>query len=565
MASSISNLPTELLIQICDYLHTKQDVANFSQCSSEFRAVAAPHLYRHVDLLSTPVFDHLDRRDTVSHRIEALVRTFLRDPNLGLMVQRLAVRLPEVKQDDVKALIPLDPRCEDIVKKILPDTVEPSPQPAAVPSCDADEAAQGSDWESTDESVDEDEVEVFADEDDPIPVFETEAERWIYLASRSKAIHGNVMFTILLLCMPNLNCLDLEMPSNGWRTGFLDRAIQRDMTHNAVSSSRSASFLSHLRQVCFGYSSPALRGESWVGPFILPSVETVYLHHLCGLGPSLSLLRPQSLNITHLELRDCRIPAPSLTRLLSGPKALKTFIYVVGEVQTRAEHYMPISYKSLRIAMEKQKHSLEEIWLDYPHDYHWDNSTSQMTAPMGSLSSFTKLKHLRIAGTYIFGFVWTSDVDESRLIRALPEQIESVCLCHADEDDETLTGLSFVLEGKKTGGRFPQLREIKLEAAQAWYAANHRSLNTVLNSAKENGIDVKLVDNHSATRIEDLWDRRHAALHFTQHPLRHSRRESPWGFYGETSWPLRVSGCMHIPEYNDVSRMWMQAESPESE
>ncbi|KAF7538176.1 hypothetical protein G7054_g3128 [Neopestalotiopsis clavispora] len=562
MAASISELPPELLNLICNYMQTKQEIANFSQCSRQFRAVAAPNLYRHVDLLSTKVFNHAARRDTVSHRVEALVRTFLRDRSLGLMVRHLAIRLPEVIHDNVKTLNPLAPQCEDVVKTILPDSLENSPHvqtgivaspsnAGSVDDASGSEADDGSDWESTDESADEDEVEILTNRDETIPVFETEADRWLYLAARSKAIRGNVMFTILLLCIPNLTTLDLEMPTHGWRTGFLDRALQRDMTQQNGLSAPS-SFLAKLRHICFGYTSPVRRGESWVGPFVLPSLEKVYLHNLSSLGPILSYVRPQSLNITHLELRDCRVPATSLIRLLASPKALKTFIYIVGEEKTREDHFVPISYRSLRLAMEKQKDSLEEIWLDYPHDYHWGSSTSQNTAPMGSLASFTKLKHLRIAGTYIFGFVWTDNVDERRLVRSLPEQLETLTLCHADEDDESFDGVAFVLEAKKMG-RFPQLKWIALEADGSYYFANGRELSAVDRLADSVGVPLKLIDNHSILRVEGLWDRTHAALHFLEGLAGDMRRESPWGFYQETSWPTRVSGIMQIPEYEDVT------------
>ncbi|ETS76878.1 hypothetical protein PFICI_10752 [Pestalotiopsis fici W106-1] len=564
MAASISELPPELLNLICNYMHTKQEIANFSQCSRQFRAVAAPHLYRHIDLLSTSVFNHALRKDAVSHRVEALVRTFLRDRNLGLMVRHLAIRLPEVVQNNGRALTPLDPQCEDVVKAILPDSLDNSllaqtgivgstSSAGSVDSGSDWEEANGSDWESTDESADEDEVEILTNHNESIPVFETEADRWIYLAARSKAIRGNVMFTILLSCIPGLATLDLEMPSDGWRTGFLDRALQRDMTHhNAPSQPSPSSFLANLRHICFGYTSPLRRGESWVGPFVLPSLEQIYLHNLSSLGPILSFVRPQSLNITHLELRDCRVPATSLIRLLSSPKALKTFIYIVGEEKTREDHFAPISYRSLRLSMEKQKDSLEEIWLDYPHDYHWGNSTSQNTAPMGSLTAFTKLKHLRIAGTYIFGFVWTSNVDERRLVRALPEQLETLCLCHADEDDETIDGITFVLDAKKTG-RFPELREITLEAGAMWHFGNRRDLAPVLELAESVGVYMKLIDNHSDQRLEEMWERTHAALHFMENPTQKSRRESPWGFYREKSWPVRVSGIMQMPQYRDIT------------
>lgn len=558
MAVSMSSLPPELLIRICDFMQTKKEVASFHQCSQQFYAVATPFLYRHIDLLSASQFSHTNRTDDASHAIESLVQAFLRNPHLGQLVQHLAIRMPEVVKK--RTLAPLVTEHEEIVKAILHNDYEtqsqanPRREPASFKTTAA--ADSGSDWDSTDESADEDEVDVYTDPDpdDPLPVFETEADRWIYLAGRSPAIRGNVMLTILLSRLSNLERLDLEMPILGWRTGFLDRAIQRNQS--VLNPSESSPFLANLHHVCFGYTSPRLRGESWVGPFVLPEVTKVYLHRLSGLGPTLGCLKPNTLNITHLELRDCRIPPPSLQRLLAGPKALKTFVYVIGEVQNRAEHHMPISYRSLRQALENQKDSLEELWLDYPHDYSWDDSSTRQTAPMGSLSAFTKLKHLRIAGTYVFGFVWTTEVDERRLVQALPEQLEMLQICHGDEDEETLEGITFILDAKRQG-RFHKLKKLKLEAASDWYIKHRPEVVRMLELAKNVDLDIRLLDNHCDKRLEGHWARLQATMSSTQ-SVAYPRRESPWGFKAETTWPTRVSGCMQIPVYDDITQSWVE-------
>ncbi|KAH6655197.1 hypothetical protein BKA67DRAFT_559779 [Truncatella angustata] len=557
MAPSISTLPPELLIRICDFMQSKRDIANFFRSSRQFYAVASPHLYRHVDLLSLPRFIFGYQTRDVAQDIDALIAAVVRDPHLAGLVKHLNVRLTDIRHDRSQNGRSLSPEQQELVKALLPDI--PGSQArrfsGTPPPCHVNDDGSGSEWESADDSADEDELEAY-DPDKAIPVFETEADRWIWLAQRSAAIRRNVILTILLSRLPNLERLDLEMPALGWRTGFLDRVIQRSKTGNPESPD-SSPFLANLRRMCFGYTAPDQRGECWIGAFVHPKLDSVYLHRLSGLGPSLSYLAPRMLNITHLELRDCRIAPPSLLRLLSSPKALKTFIYVVGEVQTRAEHYMPISYKSIRAALEKQKDSLEKIWLDYPHDYQWDEASNQHTSPMSSFSTFNKLKYLRIAGTYIFGFVWTNEVDEGRLLRALPEQLETLHMTHADEDEETLEGISFVLDAKKRG-RLQQLTELKFEAASTWYMGNRRELVRLFDLAKSVGLSITLLDNHSDRRIEHPWQRRQAALNFTQSAA-YPRRESGWGFFGETTWPRRVSGCMQIPIYDDISDMWTGA------
>lgn len=205
-----------------------------------------------------------------------------------------------------------------------------------------------------------------------------------------------------------------------------------------------------------------MRGELDYDMFSLHlGMTSVYLHRISSWRGDRSAMQPRTLSLTHLELRNCRIAPGELRRILLAPIALKTFVYEIGEA-CRGEYGLHISYRSVRKALEPQKESLEQVWIDYPHDYTFDEFPEEDTRAMGSFSAFTKLRYLRIASTFLFGYVWSEDVDTKRLVRALPEQIEEVHLSHADEDEETLEGVYLVLTAKQYG-RFDMLRDLKLD------------------------------------------------------------------------------------------------------
>jgi hypothetical protein len=560
---AVPHLPPELLAHVCEFIDCKRTLASFIRCSHQFYGVAGPYLYRHIDLLSTANYDDfysLEPRDDVSRHIEGLARAFLREPRLGRHVRHLAIRMPLIK-DALRGSKPLDPECAKAVRHLMQNdqgitaraikALHHTRTPLA-PSPSSSERS-GSDWETTDESTSEDRSSL--EPPGPAVLPETEAERWLYFASANRVLRGNMLLTILLSRLERLETLDLEMPRMGWSTGFLDAVLRKSIS--AVAPFNETPFLANLRKVCFGHMSPRERGRYWAGHLHLPQLTHLYLHRVFGIRASLECA-PRSLNITHLELRDCRIPPASLRRLLAGPKVLKTFIYVLGEIQNRSEFMQPISYRSIRQALEPQKDCLEQIWIDYPHDYSFDENSTIHTAPMDSFSGFPKLKHLHIAGTYLFGFVFTDDLDTRRLVHALPEQIETVHLSHADEDEETVKGVLWVLKAKKQG-RFEKLRELKLDAASTWLAENYHELSSAINYGEnECNMKVRLFDNCSGSRIQDALEwidnayRRQLGTHFP-------RSESRWGFNEEVDWPERVSGCMQRPGYNEV---WYSEKSP---
>ncbi|KAI0124007.1 hypothetical protein BJ170DRAFT_637838 [Xylariales sp. AK1849] len=551
-SASLSSLPPELLARICDFMVLKSETISFALCSRKFYGVAVPYLYRHIDLLSLPRYDHIhfNHGDWVclGRHIETLARLFLRNPELGGQVRHLAIRMcnaPVFRQ----ILQPLEPELEVALRQVLPSppeyqVQEPSEVEPISSAQDVEagiEGDEGSDWSTTDGSVFEDE---------PDSSFNSKMiDRWIYSAGRDLCARANLFLTILLTRLPRLERLDIEMGRAVWNPVLLDSVF--DASRNGIPPFQSSPLLANLNSVCYGHTTPEERGATWTGACLLPGVKSIYLHRLQYFrDDSWNGVTPSSLDFTHLELRDCRLRPRSLTRVVASSKSLHTFIYVVGEVLSPRDRFTPISYKSLRDALVSQKDSLEQIWIDYPHDYAFDPMSSEHTGPMGSFSGFTKLKHLHIAGTYLFGYVWTDNLDVTRLVRSLPEQIETVHLSHADEDDETIEGILHVVAAKEQG-RLRNFRELRLDAPRPWIALNRAEIKHLVDLARTVNLEIRLFDNHSDTRIEEMVDRV-AAAKTGRLGYAHERFESPWGFNGEVTWPKRASGCMQKPIYEEI-------------
>ncbi|ROV98126.1 hypothetical protein VPNG_08568 [Cytospora leucostoma] len=569
--ASIVDLPPELLDRVCELIPSQATLAQLVRCSHQFYDVAAPHLYQSIELSRTR------SKDEFRH-LEVITALLLRKPELGRSVRHLALRegsrrsveknekplLPEIEQAvrDLAAqtgrlLDPPSTGSEDQAQSedTVPDEVE-----VEVEDWPEDDAMSdvGSNWSTTDGSDSEE------DPDDVIPTDATDA---LSLARSSQYFRDAILLALFIPCLTKLTSMDLDL---------LDPTRLRFVQALLRSAVGTEQLFSHVKTVCLGSSMPELRLDLWRDLFTLPSISSIYLHRIIavrqqtmwGRGPSAeplppnAALRPRSLDITHLELRDCRISPWELRRMLAVPKALKTFIYDMGEEINDVEPPVTISYRSVREALELQKDSLEQIWIDYPHDYLFDEwgGSGIATRPMGSFDKFKKLKRFRIASTYLFGF--TEDTDIHRLVESLPENLEELHLTHGDEDEELTAGLQKLIEARQRG-RFADLNEIKVEVCLPWLvskgrpplAADHTRANKdvmaeLVQRADGLGLKMRMFVNHSQSRTYSPDLRIQFASRGYWEGL--ARKESKWGFDGEVEWPQRMSNCMKRPDYPEI-------------
>lgn len=563
MMTSISDLPPELLSRICEFIPSQSTLAKLARCSHQLCGVALPHLYRSIELSRTPWKDEL-------YHLELITALLVRQPELGRSVRHLGIH--ENSRSSLHAPgAQLSPEIEDVAR-LLSEQIglismnpadaangeaeagpaEPDEQIFEIEEDFADEFlevgsdADYSDWSTTEGSEDED--------DDSETDMPTNVEGALKLARSSKSFREALTLAILVRSLPRLTSIDLEL---------LEPMCLR-FVHYFIRSTVGSSMLSNATTACFGSSRPERHLELWRDLFTLPEMESVYLHRVMAMRNRETLKPPTELeanssNITHLELRQCRISPFELRRMLAAPKALKTFIYDIGEIVSEVEPIFLISYRSVREALEQQKDSLEQIWIDYPHDYEFDEwGAGNYTRPMGSFSAFTKLRRFRIASTYLFGFV--ADTDPDRLRDSLPEQLEMLHLTHGDEDEELTVGLRKLLEAKQHG-RFPDLKELIVDVCVPWLIRhgnpphadqtrfNKEVMMQLISMAEGAGVKMSIFNNNSISRTKDLLRRIQAARVGWTGP---ERKETKWGFDGEIAWPRRMNGCMQRPDYPEL-------------
>lgn len=563
MMTSISDLPPELLSRICEFISSQSTLAKLVRCSHQLCSVALPHLYSSIELSRTSWKDELCY-------LEIITALLVRQPELGKSVRHLGIH--ENSRSSLRAPgAQLSPEIESVARLLSkqiglvsldsPITVDHDGEAG---SAEADEQlfeiesefgdgflevgsdTDYSDWSTTEGSEDEDDN---SETDMP-----TNVDAALRLARSSRSFREALTLAILIRSLPRLASIDLEL---------LETSCLR-FVHYFIRSTIGSSMLGNLTTACFGSSRPERHMELWRDLFTLPELESVYMHRVLAMRNRETLkpateLHALSSNITHLELRQCRISPYELRRILAAPKALKTFIYDIGEIISESEPIFLISYRSVREALEQQKDSLEQIWIDYPHDYEFDEwGAGNYTRPMGSFSAFTKLRRLRIASTYLFGFV--ADTDPDRLRDSLPEQVEMLHFTHGDEDEELTVGLRKLLEAKQKG-RFTDLKELSVDVSVPWLIRHGRPphadesrfnkevMMELISMAEGAGIKMSTFNNVSHTRTMDLLRRIQAARVGWTGP---ERREANWGFDGEVEWPRRMSGCMQKPDYPEL-------------
>ena len=215
---------------------------------------------------------------------------------------------------------------------------------------------------------------------------------------------------------------------------------------------------------------------SLIGRFLqLPYIRAIFAFFVGSeeenedANKALLTLPKGSSAIAHLELKESRLSTPDITNMLMAPIALTTFIYETG---TGYLSWCDISFTALRDALTLQEHSLENIWLDYEHQYEVCFTDESDFAPMRSFASFTKLKSLRIATVFIFGGEKTGYIDQQyrnemlhrRLTDVFPATLEVLHFSHCQDH---FSHLSVALEELPSHASMhvPKLNKIILEGS----------------------------------------------------------------------------------------------------
>lgn len=181
----------------------------------------------------------------------------------------------------------------------------------------------------------------------------------------------------------------------------------------------------------------------------LPAVQSIFGHRL-GSGPVASedtrsvlpLLERASSPLKHLELRDSRLLMENLTHLLQAPKGLTTFIYEIGRSNLTTGG---ISFNGIVKALEPQKHSLENLWLNHEHTLYrgshramyshvdFDNAHADDLTSISSFAGFQTLKLLRVASIFLLGLRDGVEGGWNDRVRSFPSTLEILHISHCEK------------------------------------------------------------------------------------------------------------------------------------
>ena len=206
---------------------------------------------------------------------------------------------------------------------------------------------------------------------------------------------------------------------------------------------------------------------------------------------TLTSLPPGISNITHLELKDCRLRTIDLGHVLRATKNLKTFIYKIGLPMLS---FCDFSTLGLQQALRAVEHSLENLWIDCGRSDFEEKSELNIIKPM-SFTSFISLKFLRIATIFITGESpgeHNLDDLECLLDSRFPSRLETLDLFHyADQMTNLMNAIDRLLGQKKLGSELTHLREVNLKGRCPFFSPENL-FETLRRTAKGVGIDVTL-------------------------------------------------------------------------
>jgi hypothetical protein len=492
----VPSLPVELISRILEVLDSKTTLFNAALCSKQWYDVAAPHMYCSLQLAGTQDTYEPTSPSLMSSTgsIEAALKLFLRKPHLGAYVRHLAVR-PAFHDGDIGQ------ENKDL-------TLEEARRRAK----DLDTLIQ--DAVAHDAPSEKDHAKLL-----------------------NRALCTDGLLALLIPRLPKLETLDLEIPIS---PGFVQDLLDCAGTKKAPFETEPV--LTHLHSIVWAHDDNKYGGSMLASPLLLPSLKSLFLHrigtNMDGPNTQLASIERQTSACTHLEFKDCRFCEEDIKNYLSVPRQLSTFVYEVGWGHLA---YCSTSFTALRDGLECQKDHLENLWLDYGFDgIEWMDDLDEH-APMKSMKSFSKLKHLRIAGDYVFGGNLSEEEaaaeDRRRMLPDfLPATLETLHITHGDEHSELLyRAFDYVIEEKEVQ-RVPGLRTITLDTSLLRIKEDGARLAGIIRQAQRAGIEFRLINNWGDQKWK-MYDK---------------RVESKWGFNEDIEWMECNSGCHKQPPFEVV-------------
>lgn len=226
---------------------------------------------------------------------------------------------------------------------------------------------------------------------------EDEEAQWIRDADSPDS--DDAILAFLIPALPNLRRLDTEDDEHSL---YLPKSFKRATT--GVEAQPHATL--RLTDVLYR-SGQERHGRMFecMAPLLspLPSLRRLFAHRYGSdyLDPSrrLAALPVHSSQLVHIELKDCRLSDADISHVLRVPVALETFIYEIGCGHLS---FCDLSITGLRSALDSQRMTLKDLWLD-----HFDDGALFMSymyrddMHMASLADFRALTRIRIAAVFV--------------------------------------------------------------------------------------------------------------------------------------------------------------------
>ncbi|CAJ2501041.1 Uu.00g038940.m01.CDS01 [Anthostomella pinea] len=370
MSGQLPTLPAELLSLVFEHAD-RGSLSRIARCSRYLYEVAAPFLYRHIELAG------LTSKTQSVGRVTAVATLLLRRPDLASCVRHCRF-IPGARYSwgnlDPEIDVSEETADQDLEAR-LGEVVSQSSHAASVK--DAITAAS----HSTREHID-----------------------WLKKAEPDVkgAWHEDSLLALVLPRLSNLETLRLDHFACERTRQMLLRVAGGEKPFDAKPA------LTRLEYIVFHASRDVWMeyGRLFTPVFLIPSVRAIY-HSASTTKPGsheyneqgipdkvLADSSPGSSGCTHLELHACRLSAVDMRNMLAKPKGLETFIYTVAPPVEHAP--IAVSYPALWRALLLQSETLENIWIDDFRREGWIELDEDDYDPIRTFKDFPRLKRLRI-------------------------------------------------------------------------------------------------------------------------------------------------------------------------
>ncbi|KAL5115788.1 hypothetical protein ACEQ8H_006283 [Pleosporales sp. CAS-2024a] len=260
-------------------------------------------------------------------------------------------------------------------------------------------------------------------------------------------LNVDAIFALLLLCLPNLNWVDINF---GYEHDHKDFVCIFELLAENVRL-HSKELLPQIDVMVKGEEEKIPNApETLAVLFHMPNLRSISGYKMDddedGLELIFSRLQPHSSPVKFIELRNSKLNANNLKKFMAAtiPGKLTAFIYEIGCSWACCSITHPGIMESLRAhhaSLQALGLSHEEF---YPHQF--DNEGEELFAC--DFKPFTALISLKVAPCYIWGHEGFTDETElenpatkEMLWKTLPPNLEQLWICRAESQTERWSGI----------------------------------------------------------------------------------------------------------------------------